>query len=236
MRRAQPPRARDADRRRDHARAPARATASSSTARPPSRGEAIVQLYLVRALAPEGPRQAIVVSLIAPAAVARAPPRRSRLRDRQARAHPDHAADASPRLRRRRAAPAAPVRRQLVSGARKKSGGSSPVMVLQQRPRRILGPAAARGRKAAPCTSTPSSSQRTGPLSTQPNVRSRVIAVDAHVHVIVVRLGVARLAQHVGRAREHRRILARRGRLAKQQRREVVLDEDPLHLGVPDPR
>ncbi len=31
-----------------------------------SRGEAIVQLYLVRALAPEGPRQAIVVSLIAP--------------------------------------------------------------------------------------------------------------------------------------------------------------------------
>jgi hypothetical protein len=32
-----------------------------------SRSEAIVQLYLVRALAPEGPRQAIVVSLIAPA-------------------------------------------------------------------------------------------------------------------------------------------------------------------------
>ena len=30
------------------------------------RGEAIVQLYLVRALAPEGPRQAIVVSLTAP--------------------------------------------------------------------------------------------------------------------------------------------------------------------------
>jgi hypothetical protein len=33
-----------------------------------NRKEAIVQLYLVRALAPEGPRQAIVVSLIAPAA------------------------------------------------------------------------------------------------------------------------------------------------------------------------
>ena len=32
-----------------------------------ARKEAIVQLYLVRALAPEGPRQAIVVSLIAPA-------------------------------------------------------------------------------------------------------------------------------------------------------------------------
>ena len=31
-----------------------------------SRGEAIVQLYLVRALAPDSPRQAIVVSLIAP--------------------------------------------------------------------------------------------------------------------------------------------------------------------------
>ncbi len=31
-----------------------------------SRNEAIVQLYLVRALAPEGPRQAIVVSLFAP--------------------------------------------------------------------------------------------------------------------------------------------------------------------------
>ena len=89
-----------------------------------SRNEAIVQLYLVRALAPEGPRQAIVVSLIAPA-----PSLALR------RADLDFvigklgltAITLPATGRRRRAVPAA---RQLVSGARKKSGGSSPVMVL----------------------------------------------------------------------------------------------------------
>ena len=56
------------------------------------------------------------------------------------------------------------------------------------------------------------------------------IAVDADVHVVVVRLGVAWLAQDVGGAREHGRIFARGGSLAEQQRRQIVLDEDPLHL------
>ncbi len=186
------------------------------------RGEAIVQLYLVRALAPEGPRQAIVVSLIAPQPALAL--RRADLDFVIGKLGLIAITLPTPPAAKRR-------RRQLVSGARKKSGGSSPVMVLSSVHAASSGRLGARPYGGAMYFHA-FFNQRTGPLSTQPNVAIARVAIDAHVHVIVMRLGVARLAQHVGGARQHRRIRARGGRLAKEQRRQIVLDEDPLHLGA----
>ena len=95
------------------------------------RSEAIVQLYLVRALAPEGPRQAIVVSLFAPEAALAL--RRADLDFVIGKLGltADHRPVAGV-VGEERHGGASTVRRQLVSGARKKSGGSSPVMVLSR--------------------------------------------------------------------------------------------------------
>ncbi len=58
------------------------------------------------------------------------------------------------------------------------------------------------------------------------------IAVEAHVHVVVVRLRVARLVNDERRPFQQRRVVARCGRLAQKARPQVALHEDPLHLGV----
>src|SRR5438477_10665571 len=55
-------------------------------------------------------------------------------------------------------------------------------------------------------------------------------AVKSNVHVVVVRLRVAGLVQNERGARQQRRVIALRRRLAQQRRAQAALDEDPLHL------
>ena len=62
------------------------------------------------------------------------------------------------------------------------------------------------------------------------------IAIDPHVHVIVVWIGIRRLTHDLDGPGQERRVVALRDTLLNQTRREITLDENPLHLGVGVPQ
>ena len=183
-------------------------------ARAARRNQALRQLYLVRAL--DGGRdgkQAVVVTLATPAADARRrdrpvrlgarPPRRSR--------RPFGPTQADGQARRRRAERRARCSAASSVAAPTNVSGSSPRNRRAERRQRVGADVVGGGRPyGAPMYFHIFFHQRTGPLSTQPSRRSRGVAVEPDVHVIVVGLGVARLLHDERRARHQRRIVARR--------------------------